>query len=173
MPSTWPNGCRPWDSRAIGMASAPLSFSWVLDGRLAGCARLYSVRDFAFLASQGIRAVVRLTTSEEGALDRDAVIVAGLDNCHEPIRVLTAPTEAQLDRIPHFINGCVQQGKPVAMSCGAGYGPTGTILACYVVHQGWSAADAIAEVTRRGRQAYEVAEQLQAIQAYDRRPKEI
>jgi atypical dual specificity phosphatase len=151
------------------MAAIPLNFSWVLDGRLAGCARPYSARDLVFLVSQGIRAVVRLTTPEEGALDRDTVTAAGLDDWHEPIRVLTAPGDAPLDRILHFIDGCLQQGKPVAISCGAGYGRTGTVLACYFVHRGWSAAEAIAEVTRRGRQAYEVPEQLQAIQAYDRR----
>jgi hypothetical protein len=73
------------------MATSPLNFSWVIDGTLAGCARPYSARDVAFLASQGIRAVVRLTTLEEGALDRDTVIGAGLEDLHEPIRVLTTP----------------------------------------------------------------------------------
>jgi atypical dual specificity phosphatase len=148
------------------MATTPLNFSWVIDGRLAGCARPFSASDLSFIASQGVRAVVRLTTPEEGILDRDAVTAAGLEDMHEPIRVLTPPTDAQLDRILHFMDGCLTQGKPVAVSCGAGYGRTGTVLACYFVHQGWSAIEAIAEVSRRGRQAYEVPEQLAAIQAY-------
>jgi atypical dual specificity phosphatase len=151
------------------MATIPLNFSWVIDGTLAGCARPYSARDLAFLVSQGIRAVVRLTTPEEGTLDRDAVTAAGLEDLHEPIRVLTTPADAQLERILEFIDGCLKQGKPVAISCGAGYGRTGTVLACYLVHRGWSAAGAIAEVSRRGRYAYEVPEQLAGIQAYARR----
>jgi hypothetical protein len=109
----------------------PPNFSWVIDGRLAGCARPYSARDIAFLAWQGIWAIIRLTTIEEGTLDRDAVIAAGLEDLHEPIRVLTIPGDAQLERILHFIDGCLKQGKPVAVSCGAGYGRTGTHLACY------------------------------------------
>lgn len=93
------------------MATTPLNFSWVLDGRLAVCLRPYSAPDFAFLASQGIRAVVRLTTPKERALDRETIIVADLEDLHEPIRVLTPPTEAQLDRILPFIDGCYSKGN--------------------------------------------------------------
>jgi atypical dual specificity phosphatase len=153
------------------MAMTRLNFGWVIDGTLAGCARPYSARDVAFLVSQGIRAVVRLTTPEEGYLATDAITGAGLEDLYEPVRVLTAPGTEQLERILRCIDRWVDQGTPVAVSCGAGYGRTGTVLACYLVHQGWSAAEAIAEVTRRGRQAYEVPEQLQAIRAYDRRSK--
>jgi atypical dual specificity phosphatase len=162
-------GQRPTETSVISMAITPLNFSWVLDGELAGCARPYAARVVAFLASQGIRAVVRLTTPEEGALDPAVIMAAGLEDLLQPIRVLTPPGDAPLDRILRFIDGCLAQGKPVAVSCGAGYGRTGTVLACYLVYRGRSAAEAIAEITHRGRQAYEVPEQLQAIQAYDRR----
>jgi atypical dual specificity phosphatase len=146
-----------------------LNFSWVLDGRLAGCARPFSARDLAFLVSQGIQAVVRLTTPEEGHLAPDTIAAAGLEDMHEPVRVLTAPHHEQLERILQCIDGWMAQGKPVAVSCGAGYGRTGTVLACYFVHQGWSAAEVIVEMSRKGRHAYEVPEQLAAIQAYARR----
>lgn len=158
-------------ARGTGMAATTLNFSWVIDGQLSGCARPFSENDLAFLMSQGIRAVVRLTTSEEGALNADEVIAAGLEDRHEPVRVLTAPGYEQIERILRFIDRCVDYGKPVTISCGAGYGRTGTILACYFVHHGWSAAEAIAEVTKRGRHPYEVPEQFNAIQAYERRDR--
>jgi atypical dual specificity phosphatase len=151
------------------MATTPLNFSWVIDGTLAGCARPFSERDIAFLASQGIRAVVRLTTPEEGYLAPEVITAAGLEDLHEPVRVLTALGAEQLERTLRCIDRWIDQGKPVAVSCGAGYGRTGTILACYFVARGWTAAEAIAEVSRKGRHAYEVPEQLAAIQAYARR----
>jgi hypothetical protein len=74
------------------MDTTYLNFSWVIDGTLAGCARPLFAKDLTFIASQGIRAIVRLATKEELALERDEVTAAGLDDCHEPVRVLMVPS---------------------------------------------------------------------------------
>src|SRR5919109_484245 len=58
---------------ATGMDTTYLNFSWVIDGTLPGCARPLFAKDLTFIASQGIRAIVRLATKEELALERDEV----------------------------------------------------------------------------------------------------
>ncbi len=37
-------------------------------------------------------------------------------------------------------------GRAVLVHCGGGYGRTGTMLACFLVSQGWGPEEAIAEV---------------------------
>lgn len=54
--------------------------------------------------------------------------------------------------------------QPVAVHCRAGYGRTGTMLACYLVAvEGYSAADAITETRRRRSWSIETEQQEQAV----------
>ncbi len=52
----------------------------------------------------------------------------------------------QVVRIIRFIRRQLGNGNPVAVSCGAGFGRSGTLLACYFVGEGMEAERAIAIV---------------------------
>ena len=151
------------------MEASDLNFSWVVEGKLAGCAGPVLEADLTFLVSQGVKALVRLAHTEEGTFEEEDLVKLGIEDCHEAVRDFRAPTQEQIGRVIRFINSYLNQGKPVAVSCGAGFGRTGTILSCYFVSRGSSATDAIAEVTRHGRKPYETQEQLRAIKEYERR----
>ncbi|MCL0050406.1 hypothetical protein M1N22_00915 [Dehalococcoidia bacterium] len=72
----------------------------------------------------------------------------GFMDCHEPVPDFTAPGKAQVDRMVAFIKQSVAEGKPVAVSCGAGIGRTGTVLTCYVVSKCYTAEQAMEEGRR-------------------------
>lgn len=146
-----------------------LNFSWVIDGKLAGCAGPLLDRDLKLLLSQGVRALVRLAGNEEGAFSQADIEDAGLADCHEPVNDFKAPSLEQVDTVIAFIKQCLERGEPVAVSCGAGHGRTGTILSCYFVSCELSAQNAIARVREKGRRAYETEAQLQLIRDYERK----
>jgi atypical dual specificity phosphatase len=151
------------------MDISSLNFSWVIDGKLAGCAGSVLDRDLQLILSQGVRALVRLAGEEEGVFGQSDIEKSGLTDCHEPVKDFKAPSLDQVDRVIAFIERSLRRGEPVAVSCGAGYGRTGTMLSCYFVSRGLSAQNAIARVRDKGRKAYETEAQLQLIRDYERR----
>lgn len=122
---------------------AEMKFSWLIADRIAGCRGPKTSDDLAFLKKQGIRAIVRLAEAKYARVTKQQVSGAGLEDCHEPVQDFHAPDPSRLDRILHFIETMRRQNKPVAVSCGAGYGRTGTVLACFLVQQGKSAREAL------------------------------
>jgi len=119
------------DSRITG-----LNFSWLEEGRVAGCRGPRTDGDLAFLRSLGVKALVRLASNEESGLASADVQRSGIHDCYEPVHDWTAPSQEQLCRVIDFINRAVASAEAVAVSCGAGYGRTGTVLACYIVSKG-------------------------------------
>ena len=113
-----------------------MNFSWLDDPSVAGCRGPRSDADLAFLSSVGVRALVRLAGEEETGLTSADVQRHGISDCYEPVRDRTAPSQEQLDRIIDFIGATLASGQPVAVSCGAGCGRTGTVLGCYLVSKG-------------------------------------
>ncbi len=69
-----------------------------------------------------------------------------MDDCYEPVGDFTAPGQVQADRAVRFVRAAIEEGKPVAVSCAAGCGRTGTILACHSVCAGLTADEAIKRV---------------------------
>ena len=63
----------------------------------------------------------------------------------------------------------VQNQRPVVVSCYAGIGRTGTVLACYLVNRGAEPADAIDEVRRLRPRSVQTPEQEAAVYEYARR----
>jgi atypical dual specificity phosphatase len=123
-----------------------MHFSWVEDHHLAACRGPRNKRDLAFLKGQGIRALVRLAYEDETGMTAPDVTSAGLRDCYEPVTDCTPPGQEQLDRVTTFINDHMALGEPVAVSCNAGYGRTGTVLACVLVTRGLAADEAIKQL---------------------------
>jgi atypical dual specificity phosphatase len=149
-----------------------MSFSWVVRGRLAGCRGPQTAEQLGWLRAWGIRALVRLAFDVETGMSSERVRQAGLIECYEPVPDAGAPDQAQIDRIVGFVRAHVAAGDPVAVSCRAGYGRTGTILACYFAAEGRSGQDAVDHLIMLRpwcREILYVPEQKEAVLEFARR----
>ena len=115
------------------------------------------------LARAGVRAVVCLV---ETPPDPDPYEAAGFALLHMPIPDFGAPTLAQVERVVLFARERNAEGKAVAVHCGAGYGRTGTLLACCLVSEGLGAAAALARVRELRPGSVETMEQEQCVRAW-------
>ena len=143
-----------------------LDFSWVIKDKLAGHQAPWSVDDLAWLKIRGIKALVRMAENTKAIVSTIQVEGLGLRDCYEPVGDFTAPTQAQISRMVSFISLSLSEGRPVGVSCGAGLGRTGTILACYLVSTGLSAEAAMTEVRNKRPGSIETREQEEAVRAY-------
>lgn len=154
-----------------------LNFSWLVEGEIAGCAGPAFHEELDYLKAQGIEALVRLAHPDDPdgvGVTSQEVEQAGLDDCPEPVRDWTAPRQNQIQPVLRFVFKALSEGKPVAVSCGAGCGRTGTILACYLVAQGRSADEAIEhliDVRPRSKEILRVPGQKDAVVEFERRLK--
>ena len=150
-----------------------LNFSWVIADKLAGCAGPQDMVDLRFLKRKGITLIVRLAEEHKTHVSEDEVLKSGLKDFHEPIGDFTAPPQNQITRIVDHVRKSLEDGDVIAVSCGAGIGRTGMILACILISLNHSVEDAldIAERTR-GHRAWETNEQYQAILEYANTKKE-
>ncbi len=144
-----------------------MNFSWVIPGKLAGSQGPLIREELMYLKGHGIRALVRLerrTTSGEEL---------GLSDLAEFVPDMQAPTDEQIDRIIGYIDHHIEDGSEVGVSCRAGYGRTGTVLACYLVHTGYSAGDALRQVRKLRPGSVEAPEQQEFVHGYERRLRSI
>jgi hypothetical protein len=58
---------------SLDLDSAAMNFSWVEDGLLAGCRAPRTTKDLKYLASQGIRLLVRLASQAETGISKQEV----------------------------------------------------------------------------------------------------
>jgi len=144
----------------------PSGFSWIDRPHLAASARPADPAELAWLRKQGIQLL--LTLSEDRPR-RDWVDAAGLLVMHVPIIDMDAPTQEQLDRCISTLGRARSQGMGVLVHCTAGMGRTGTILATYLVSQGFTPTAAIARVRELRPGSIETAEQEEAVVEYARR----
>jgi atypical dual specificity phosphatase len=143
-----------------------MNFTWVIEDRLAGSMGPRSGADLVSLKHQGVGALVRLVEPDEARVTSKEVNDVGLEDYNEPVRDFTAPTQAQIDRIIKYIDSHLERGVPVGVSCNAGIGRTGVILACYLVHKGLTAKDAMELVRKKRGRMPEIPEQMEAVENY-------
>ena len=138
-----------------------LNFGWVIHGSLAGAQGPTSRRDLAFLKLQGIGAIIRM---EERTISGEGLELVDL---YEPVVDFAPPNPRQIDLMVSFIEEQIETWeRPVVVTCYAGIGRTGTILACYLVHAGYDADKAIDLVRELRPRSIQTPEQEEAVVQY-------
>jgi len=145
---------------------ATANFSWIIDGKLAGHSAPSSIDDLMWLKDQGINALVRMIESDKAIVKQKQITDLGMWDCHEPVPDFEAPEHNQINKVINFINTSLSAQRPVGVSCKAGLGRTGTILACYLVSQGYDTLAAINEIRNKRPGSIETKGQENAVKAY-------
>ena len=140
-----------------------MNFGWVLKDELAGSQGPASLDDLSFLYHQGVRAVIRM---EERTIAADSGNMVDLVDLFEPVPDFTPPEPDQILRMIEFIDQQTKEKRPVVVSCYAGIGRTGTVLACYLVHRGEEATNAINRVRELRPGSIQTPEQQAAVHRY-------
>jgi atypical dual specificity phosphatase len=143
--------------------SEPAGFSWIDRPHLAALARPAAPEELAWLRRQGVQLLITLT---ETPLRRDWLNDAGLLSMHVPVEDFHAPTVDQLDRCVSAIRRARDQGLGVAVHCAAGLGRTGTVLAAYLVGQGFTPRAAIARVREMRPGSVETEDQERIVEEF-------
>jgi atypical dual specificity phosphatase len=136
---------------------------WLESGRILACAYPRSEQALDNLARQGVTVLLNL---HERAHDPLRLASYGFREVHVPVRDFTAPSAAQLEKALTTITQSVDGGHVIAVHCGGGLGRTGTVLACYLVQQGWTSQDAIDQVRTIRPGSVETRAQVAAVHAY-------
>ena len=134
---------------------------WIVQDRIAAFSA-YALDDLAKLEEFGIGAIVSLTETAPPELtgtDRFEVLWLPIDD-------MAAPAGEQIERFVEFVDTVLATGKAVGVHCLAGLGRTGTMIACYLVSQGKSAEEAIAQVRRARPGSIQTEQQEQAIRRW-------
>ena len=139
------------------------NFGWIREGVLAGMG-YPDAGSWPLLAEQGIGAVVSLTRRRPPGEPESAGLIAW----HAPIVDFGVPDEADLERTLRFMQEQIDAGRAVVVHCQAGQGRTGLVLAAYLVHDGLSAGDAIAQVRALRPGSIETHEQKAFVERYAR-----
>ena len=145
----------------------PSRFSWILPGQLAGSGRpgRYSPieRDLAFLRQKGIDVIISLL---ESTLNLEEYVEAGFDTHHFPVEDFTAPTLDQTADACGIIETSIAGGNGVLVHCNAGIGRTGTLLACFLAHQGVEPEAAVRRIRAERPMSLETREQIIIVTKY-------
>ena len=137
------------------------NFSWILPGALAGAMGPTERRHLIYFERNDIMAIVRM---EEQTISAEPW---GFEELYEPVPDFEAPTLEQIDGIVNFVEQQVETWeRPTVVTCAAGIGRTGTILASYLVNTGWDADEAIAYIRQLRPGSIQTVKQEDAIREY-------
>lgn len=139
-----------------------LNFGWIIHGLLAAAQGPTSRRDLIYLGLQNIRSIVRM---QEGTISGEANDLVDL---FEPVADGAAPSLEQIERMVWFMQREIRTWEhPVVVTCRAGLGRTGTILACYMVFAGYKPDKAVSHIRELRPGSIETGEQEAAVYQYD------
>jgi atypical dual specificity phosphatase len=153
---------------------------WAIDGVLAGMglpyidpARRYNPGgtldqyddELPSIYHAGIRAVVCLLNIPG---DLPVFEAAGFEFRCLPIPDGQPPTQTQALEFVAYVDSCRLRNLPLAVFCQAGVGRTGTMICCYLVHIGMTAAVAIAHARTNEPSAVETRGQILFLQEFER-----
>lgn len=145
-------------------ASKPARFSWLIEDKLAGCARPETEDQLLWLWNQGIKAIVCLNL--ERPLNDEEVKNLGFEYAFIPVKDFSAPTIDDINRFVRFVDEMLKKNCPVIVCCGAGIGRTGTMLAAYLVSRCYPPEEALEKVREKRGIGVESYVQRQAIFRY-------
>jgi hypothetical protein len=119
--------------------------------------------DLPLMYHAGIRAFVCLLN-----IPSDEQIFQGAGFAYKclPINNGCAPDLRQAAEIIDFIGHNRCENRPVAVSCEAGLGRTGTMIATYLIHEGLSASAAISQVKSIEPEAIETPLQIKFLEDF-------
>jgi atypical dual specificity phosphatase len=145
----------------VQSAETPMRITWLLPDRLAASGMIYP-EDLPDLHAMGIEAVVSLSVRSPfpGGPPN------GIAHLHLPVPDMTSPLPSQMDRAVAFIDEVLDEGRSAIVHCAAGYGRTGTMLACYLVAKGRLPEQAMEEVRAARPGSIETYDQEQMIRRY-------
>jgi atypical dual specificity phosphatase len=137
---------------------------------LNGGGELNAYRDeLPQLHRAGIRAVVCLLNMPG---DLPVFQSAGFDFRCFPIENGQPPAPALAREFIEYIKSCRLRNLPVAVFCQAGSGRTCTVIACYLIHTGKTAAQAIAELRGQEKSAVETPAQIRFLEEFEKRQRQ-
>jgi len=123
------------------------------------------VDELVLLHRAGIRAVVSLLNIPS---DRAVFETAGFEFLSLPVDNGQPPTVAQARGFIAFMENCRSRNLPVAVYCQAGAGRTSTMIACYLIHKGQTAAEAIADMRKKEPSAVETRAQILFLEEFEK-----
>ena len=137
------------------------NFSWILTGSLAGAMGPTERRHLIYFERNDITAIVRM---EEQTISAEPW---GFEELFDPVPDFEAPSVEQIDRIVNFVEQQIETWeRPTVVTCAAGIGRTGTILASYLVNTGWEADEAIEYIRQLRPGSIQTASQEQSVREY-------
>ncbi len=146
------------------------NFGYVLDGKLAGSAcpgMSGDLRaDMREAKRHGISAVVTLT---ESSLETEILESEGMAFLHIPVEDYQPPSLGQIETFVRFAREHLAQERGgVMVHCMAGRGRAGTMLACFLVAEGWPSASAIRHIRQSRPGSIESLAQEEMIEIWER-----
>jgi atypical dual specificity phosphatase len=121
--------------------------------------------ELPLLYRTGVRAVVCLLN-----IPGDAVVFqsAGFEFNFYPIENGQPPTLTQAGQFIKLMEDWRSRNVPVAVFCQAGAGRTSTMIACYLIRLGKSAAEAISDLRAREASAVETIAQIKFLEEFEK-----
>jgi uncharacterized protein (TIGR01244 family) len=104
-------------------------------------------RDYADLATLGVRTVINLTSDDAQRDERELVEQNGMKYVHIPMTTRRSPTDSQLAQFLDVVKD--QASGPVYVHCVGGKHRTGVMTAAYrMTSDGWTSEQAFREMKR-------------------------